>query len=134
MHGAVLQLASGALDAAAVALEATSLAHGIDVMVQITNDMLDAEALRLGRLRIRPAPTDIRTVLAACAKADESVAVALDVASNVPASVMVDALRFRQVLAGVPVPAFVLRDVCASEFVFHSFACAGTRRVRRVRV
>jgi hypothetical protein len=99
MHGAVLQLASCTLDAAAAAVEAASLAHGIDVMIQITNDMLDAEALRLGRLRIRPAPTDIRTVLAACAKADESVAVALDVSHDVPAFVVLDPLRFRQVCA-----------------------------------
>jgi signal transduction histidine kinase len=98
MYGAVTQLASGALDAAAAALELGTLAHGIDVMVGITSDMLDMEALRAGRLRIVPAPTDVRIVLAGCAKTSAGgVRVALEVASDVPALVDVDASRLRQV-------------------------------------
>ena len=64
MHGAIAQLASGALTAAAT-VEVASLTHGIDVMIGVSNDLLDVEALRRGRLRVKPAPTDIRQVLSA---------------------------------------------------------------------
>ena len=96
MLGAVTQLVSGALDAAAAALELSTLSHGIDVMIGITNDLLDVEALRRGRLRVTPAPTDVRGVLAGCAKAGDGVQVALHVAPELPAVIKIDALRVRQ--------------------------------------
>jgi CheY-like chemotaxis protein len=101
MHGAIQQLVSGELDPAAAREEVASLAHGLRVMVDITNDLLDMEALRAGRLRVRPAPTELRAVLAACVRAagggDGGVAIALEVATAVPAFISVDALRLRQV-------------------------------------
>jgi signal transduction histidine kinase len=103
MYGAVTQLASGALDAAAAALELETLSHGIDVMISITSDMLDIEALRLGRLRVTPAPTNVRDVLAGCAKKSGGSGVVrrvrVDVADDVPPVIDVDALRLRQVRA-----------------------------------
>jgi signal transduction histidine kinase len=100
MSGAVQQLASGLLDAAAAALEFATLSHGINVMIAITSDLLDVEALRLGRLRMSPAPTDIRDVLGAvCAHAAQGVRVLLDVATEVPHTFEVDALRLRQARA-----------------------------------
>ena len=56
MQGAIQQLVSGELDPAAAREEVASLAHGLRVMVDITNDLLDVEALRAGRLRVRPVP------------------------------------------------------------------------------
>ncbi len=73
------------------------LSHGIDVMIGITNDLLDVEALRLGKLKIVAAPADVREVLAGCAKPIQGVAVSLSVASDVPAKIIVDPLRLRQV-------------------------------------
>jgi signal transduction histidine kinase len=99
MYGAVEQLASGALDAAAAALELETLSHGIDVMVGISSDMLDVEALRLGRLRVAAAATNLRDVLAECvntSKRDASLVV-MQVADDVPAIINVDPLRLRQV-------------------------------------
>ena len=99
MYGAVEQLASGALDAAAAALELETLSHGIDVMVGISSDMLDVEALRLGRLRVAAAATNVRDVLAECVKTSkrDAALVVLHVADDVPAIINVDPLRLRQV-------------------------------------
>jgi hypothetical protein len=99
MYGAVTRLASGEpLDAAGAALELGTLSNGIDVMIGVANDLLDAEALRAGRLRMRPAPTDLRECLARCLPgAAVSGAILLDVAPDVPGSVELDPLRLRQV-------------------------------------
>lgn len=101
MSGAVAQLSSGALDAAAAAVELDSLSHGMSVMISITNDMLDVEALRAGRLRVSAAATDMRALLEECAvamrQADGALRVDVDVAPEVPAIVTIDALRVRQV-------------------------------------
>ena len=51
MQGAVTQLTSGTLDADATAVELDSIGRGLAVMVEVTNDVLDAEALRAGALR-----------------------------------------------------------------------------------
>jgi hypothetical protein len=51
MQGAVTQLTSGALDADATAVELDSIGRGLAVMAEVTNDVLDAEALRAGALR-----------------------------------------------------------------------------------
>jgi hypothetical protein len=99
MYGAVTQLAGGALDAAGAALELGTLSNGIDLMIGVTNDLLDAEALRAGRLRMRPAPTDLRECLERCIPASGAVAVRLEVESDVPERVELDPLRLRQVCA-----------------------------------
>ena len=103
MHGAIAQLASGALTAAAT-VEVASLTHGIDVMIGVSNDLLDVEALRRGRLRVNPAPTDIRQVLSACATSVRGVNVSLDVKPSVPRMLPLDALRLQQVCARRVVP------------------------------
>jgi signal transduction histidine kinase len=97
MYGALAQLASGALDAATTELELATLARGIDVMIAISSDMLDVEALRLGRLRIAAAPTDVRKVLAGCKATARKTLASLHVAPDVPARISVDGLRLRQV-------------------------------------
>ncbi len=75
-------------------------------MIGITSDLLDVEALRLGRLRIRPAPTDARSVLTGCTKVSRPDAkCTLLVADDVPDTIDVDSLRFRQVqLPRLPTP------------------------------
>jgi hypothetical protein len=94
MFGAITQLQGGGLDA----VELATLAHGIVVMTGITNDLLDVEALRLGRLKLTPAPMNVRLVLDACTKtSDREIRVALDVGPDVPPTIAVDALRLRQV-------------------------------------
>jgi hypothetical protein len=58
----------------------------------------DLHSPHTGRLRITTAPTDIRAVIAASAAAGgRDVAVKVDVAPEVPATVDVDSLRVRQV-------------------------------------
>lgn len=97
------------------------LSHGIDVMIGITNDMLDVEALRLGRLKITAALTNVRDVLAGCAKtSSRGVAIDLRVADEVPAMIDVDALRMRQVC--VRRSASVCMSVCEYACV-HLRAC-----------
>jgi two-component system sensor histidine kinase EvgS len=97
MYGAITQLAGGTLDPAAAAVELATLSHGVSVMIDITNDMLDAEALRLGRLKVTPAPIDVRSVLTGCTGVHRGVAVTLDVAKDVPDVITADGLRLRQV-------------------------------------
>jgi hypothetical protein len=101
MFGAVTQLASGALDAAASAVELRTLASGIELMIGVTNDLIDTEALREGRLRVAAAPTDLRACLAQCVppRGGAGCTVQLDVALDVPPVIHVDALRLRQASA-----------------------------------
>jgi hypothetical protein len=101
MNGAVQQLAIVASTlTAALQTELETLSHGISVMIGITNDLLDAEALRRGRLRIAAGPTDLRAVLSECApSASAGVPCVLSVAPDVPAEIIVDALRLRQARA-----------------------------------
>jgi signal transduction histidine kinase len=100
MYGAVTQLASGTLDPSAAAVELATLSHGLDVMIGVTNDLLDAEALRLGRLRVHATPTNLRECVQKCippARGAGGASVHLDVALDVPCSVVLDPLRLRQV-------------------------------------
>jgi signal transduction histidine kinase len=99
MDGALQQLTSSpAARDAAEKTDMETLSQGIAVMIGITNDLLDAEALRLGRLRVCAAPTDLRAVLAECApSARLGCPFELHLAPDVPAEIEVDALRLRQV-------------------------------------
>ena len=53
MYGAVTQLASGTLDVTGTAVALETLTNCIELMVGVTNNLLDAEALRRGALRVQ---------------------------------------------------------------------------------
>ena len=73
-------------------------------MIGVTNDLLDAEALRRGRLRVRPAASDVREVLRQCMpRGTPDSPVVLGVAAEVPHEVVLDPLRLRQVRRRVSV-------------------------------
>jgi hypothetical protein len=98
MYGAVALLSSGTLHSDAAEEELLRLREGIDVMICVTNDLLDAEALRLGRLRVRPVQTDLRSCLARCLpRSTATNPTMLGIAAGVPAEVILDPLRLRQV-------------------------------------
>ena len=98
MYGAVALLSSGTLHSDAADAELLRLREGIDVMISVTNDLLDAEALRLGRLRVRPVPTNLRMCLARCMpRSTPANPTVLGIAAEVPAEVVLDPLRLRQV-------------------------------------
>jgi signal transduction histidine kinase/ActR/RegA family two-component response regulator len=75
-----------------------------EYLLSILNDILDVSKIDAGRLEIVTAPEDLRAVLDRLVafwgpRADEQgVRLGLEVADDVPAMVLVDALRLRQVL------------------------------------
>jgi hypothetical protein len=103
MYGAVALLSSGTLHSDAADLELLRLREGINVMISVMNDLLDAEALRLGRLRVRPVTTNLRMCLARCLpRSTPMCPTVLGIAAEVPAEVVLDPLRLRQVCNNVP--------------------------------
>ena len=75
-----------------------------EALLALVDDMLDFSRIEAGRLELRPAPADVEPLLqeiaellAARAHA-KGIDIAADVDSAVPAAVMVDAARLRQVL------------------------------------
>ena len=73
-------------------------------LLHILDDILDYAKVEAGRLDISPSPTDLREVfdgtvgLLASRAHEKALAVHVDVAANVPASVSVDSIRLRQIL------------------------------------
>ena len=116
-HRRLAQLESGALSPKEVTVEMAALRHSASVMVDITNDLLDLEALRAGRLRVAPEATDVRSLVSACVayavrrrrsgrrsgrtRAPDAqmrgACVELTTAADVPDELWVDPLRLRQV-------------------------------------
>ncbi len=75
-----------------------------EALLALVDDMLDFSRIEAGRLELRPSPTDVESLLqeiaellAARAHA-KGIDIATDVARALPAAVMVDAARLRQVL------------------------------------
>jgi len=75
-----------------------------EYLLSILNDILDVSKIDAGRLEINPAPEDPRLLLErlvgfwGARAAEKGVRLDLQVAGSVPACVLVDALRLRQVL------------------------------------
>ncbi len=75
-----------------------------EALLALVDDMLDFSRIEAGRLELRPSPTDIESLLQEIAEllAGRAHAKGIDIASDVdaalPAAVMVDAARLRQVL------------------------------------
>jgi len=69
------------------------------------NDMLDLSKIESGKLALEMAPFDVRTAAAECVKAeqpkDNEVQVTLEVAPEVPAQLIGDGARIRQILSGL---------------------------------
>ena len=76
-------------------------------LLTIVNDILDFSKLEAGRVEIRPQPTDVGEVaretlsLFAAPAADKGLDLALELAADIPAAVMVDPDRLRQVLVNL---------------------------------
>lgn len=124
MHGAVTQLQSGELDGAAAAVELASLSHGLNAMIEITNDLLDVEALRAGKLRIQSAAVNLREVLDRLARVAGrgGTHVTLQVAPDVPELLEVDSLRFGQASIACVVHVDA-RARITEEYVFPLYGC-----------
>jgi signal transduction histidine kinase len=98
MYGAVALLSSGTLHSDAADAELLRLHEGIDVMISVTTDLLDAEALRLGRLRVQPAMVNLRALLTRwMPRSTPACPAVLGIAPEVPEGVALDPLRLRQV-------------------------------------
>ena len=61
-------LESGAMSEADMRREMKWLRHGVNVMSEITNDVLDIRALSSGKLRLRSVLTNLRELLERCAQ------------------------------------------------------------------
>ena len=93
--GGVLEQLEAGLDAAAAATELAALRGAVEMMLAVTNDLIDLAALRQGKLRVTAAPTRVREVLDACA-AHAGASTEFDDA--VPDTILVDAPRLRQIV------------------------------------
>lgn len=86
-------------------------------LLQLVNNLLDDATLAVGRARIDPQPVDMRQVVSdALATVEglprhEDVALSGDVATDVPAYVLVDALRVRQILLNLLANAMKFTEV-----------------------
>lgn len=75
-----------------------------EALLNLVDDMLDFSRIEAGRLDLRPAPTDIAAMLQDIGELlagrahGKSIDLAIDIGIGLPASVMVDAHRLRQVL------------------------------------
>ena len=83
---------------------AQSLADAGRAMMELLNDILDISKIEAGKLEIVDAPVDVRAKVATCiallepAAEERGLALTADIASEVPALVVGDRLRLRQVL------------------------------------
>lgn len=66
MGGALTALESSAMRAADVRSEIRWLRHGVDVMNEITDDVLDIRALSLGKLKLSCVRVNLRALLEGC--------------------------------------------------------------------
>ena len=99
--GVLYQLDSGVLDAAAAAVEMSSLRACVGLMVDVTNDLLDLTALWQGKLRITRALASVRELVRVCTEhplTATAARVTVEVSEDVPAMLLIDALRVKQIL------------------------------------
>ena len=98
VSGVLQELQSDELGARAAAAEVSLMRQCVGVMIDVSNDLLDVAALRRGALRVQVVPTALRDLLDSL-KEDSRCSDAIIVAADdVPAVIIVDPLRLKQVI------------------------------------